>query len=434
MKKKYFLKQYVLILSVLSFTLNAQTDIKFLTFNVWQEGTSVPNGLTKIKDVILKTNPDIIGFTEVRNYNNEDWTTKIVDLLSASGRKYYRGYAGGDVSLISKYPIVSAKQTGAGAVSAFEININSTTIVVAVAHLDYTDYACYLPRGYNGGTPDWNMIDDGNGNPKPVTDVNTVLSYNLKSDRDEQITSFINYAKSETRPLILMGDFNEPSCLDWIAGTKNMFDHNGTIVPWQTTTALKNADYVDSYREFFPDPVTNPGISWPSYAHEKGSTSWTPKSDERDRIDFIFHKGTTIKTKYVALVGPKASYAKNLSTTTYTSKENFLADSLPWPSDHKAVFATLTFPNIIISCICAAPRDPGLIIYPNPSQGQFTIDLGTTYDEINISINDVIGRVVQTYTATKTNSFPIEVNSAPGVYFITASYDGNKSVLRIVKE
>ncbi len=88
MTRNYFLKLFVFI-SLFSVKLGAQTDIKFLTFNVWQEGTSVPNGLTKIRDIILKTNPDIIGFTEVRNYNNEDWTTKIVDQLSSSGLKFY---------------------------------------------------------------------------------------------------------------------------------------------------------------------------------------------------------------------------------------------------------------------------------------------------------------------------------------------------------
>lgn len=433
MTRNYFLKLFVFI-SLFSVKLGAQTDIKFLTFNVWQEGTSVPNGLTKIRDIILKTNPDIIGFTEVRNYNNEDWTTKIVDQLSSSGRKYYRGYAGGDISLISKYPILSSTLTGAGAVGAFDININSNTITVAVAHLDYTEYACYLPRGYNGGTLDWNMIDDGTGNPKPVTDEKTILDYNLTSSRDEQIQEFLTYSTSKHNPFILMGDFNEPSCLDWIANTASMFDHNGVTLEWQTTKNIGKYGFIDVYRQFFPDAVSNPGITWPSYAHEKGSTSWTPKSDERDRIDFIFfRKDGGIQIKNAALVGPKASYAKNVSTTTYTSKEMFIADSLPWPSDHKAVFATLTFPYVI-SCICAPPRDPGLIIYPNPSKGQFIIDLGATYNDIDVSIRDVIGRIVQTFTTTKSYSFPIEINSAPGIYFITVSYDGDKSVLRVVKE
>lgn len=145
------------------------------------------------------------------------------------------------------------------------------------------------------------------------------------------------------------------------------------IVPWNSTLTLKNNGFTDAYREFFPDEKLNPGISWPSYANEKGTTSWTPKSDERDRIDFIFHKGTGIKTKYAALVGPKESYAKNALTTTFTSNENFIASDLPWPSDHKAVFATLTFPFSTVAVQeQTAPLPPA--IYPNPATDKISIE------------------------------------------------------------
>lgn len=371
---------YTLLFMLLCYTvkLQAQVDVHFMTFNVWQEGTSVPNGLTKIRDVIIKTNPDIIGFTEVRNYNGQDWTTKIVNELSAVGKTYYRGYAGGDISLISKYPIQSSEMIGIAA-AGFNINIKNNPVIVAITHLDYTHYACYLPRGYNGGTPDWNMIDDGNGNPKPVTNVNMVLAYNLDSDRDEQIAAYVNFAKTKSLPLVLMGDFNEPSHLDWTAKTTAMFDHNGLVIPWHSTLTLKNNGFTDAYRQFFPDEKLNPGISWPSYAHEKGTTSWTPKSDERDRIDFIFHKGTGIKTKYVALVGPKESYVKNVLSTANTANENFLADNLPWPSDHKAVFATITFPfsTVGMQDETAAPFS----VYPNPAHGKINITNSETIEQ-----------------------------------------------------
>lgn len=426
-------KVFFLFLLLIVFKTEAQTDVDFMSFNVWQEGTSVPNGLTKIRDVILKADPDIIGFVEVRNYNSQDWTTKIIDQLSASGRKYYRGYAGGDVSLISKYPITASTLTGAGAVSAFDIKINSNTIIVAVAHLDYTHYACYLPRGYNGGTPDWNMIDDGKGNPKPVTDVNAVLSYNLTSTRDEEIAAFIDFAKSKTDPLILMGDFNEPSCLDWISSTTSMFDHNGLVVPWQSTLALKNNDFIDSYREFFPDPAVNPGISWPSYANEVGTTSWTPKSDERDRIDFIFHKGNKIKTKYCSLVGPKSSYAKNVLTTTFTSNDNFIAYDLPWPSDHKAMFATLTFPFTTVNIIDNSFLT-NLKVYPNPSQSLFNIDLGGSYTNVQLLISDINGKTIGSYFYEHRMTLPVEINEPSGIYFLSISSGNQKAMIKLLKE
>lgn len=326
-------------------SLTAQQELRMLTFNIWQEGTSVENGLDKIKDVIVEVNPDVICFTEVRNYKEQDWTKKIVAKLSSKGFKYNRGYAGGDVSLISKYPIKASKliYEGEGSVAIFELELSDKEILVACAHLDYTNYACYLPRGYNGGDPNWNMIDDGQGNPKPVTDVNKITAYNLKSERDEQIKAFLMEVESESRPVVLMGDFNEPSHLDWTEKTKGLFHHNGVVIKWDSTYSLFKNGYTDAFRAFYPNEDENPGITWPSYAHGKESTSWTPKADERDRIDFVFYKGKGISTIDAAIVGPKQSYAFDKLSLSHTEKEQFKASKLEWPSDHKAVLCVLKF-------------------------------------------------------------------------------------------
>ena len=327
------------------FSVQAQEVVSFMEFNIWQEGTSIPNGFNKIKDVIIEVNPDIVGFTEVRNYHNEDWTTKLVDALSTEGYQYHGNFAGGDVSLISKHPIISSSviYNQEGSIVRFDIDINGQTIVVGVAHLDYTHYACYLPRGYQGGDPDWKMIEGKKGQPKPVLDVPYILSYNLNSQRDEQIAAFLTAIENESKPIVLMGDFNEPSYTDWSENTGNMFDHHGLVIPWQNVRALHQHGFIDAYREYFPNEVKNPGITWPSFVAERGSTSWTPLADERDRIDFMLYKSEDIQTEYVSLVGPKASYVYNQADTSFTSNDNFLAEKLPWPSDHKAVYARLRF-------------------------------------------------------------------------------------------
>jgi hypothetical protein len=322
-------------------------DVSFLQFNVWQEGTSVDNGLEKIKNVILDVDPDIVSFVEVRNYNGEDWTSKIINELAAEGKTYYRGYVNGaDCSIISKYPIVSSGPLLANAISLFEINANDTHFIVATAHLDYTYYACYLPRGYNcgGSSPydGWDQI--GSPEPQPVTDIPTISGQNLGSQRDEQIASFINESQGETLPIILLGDFNEPSCLDWTTNQANLFDHNGVIYEWTTTKSLKDDGFVDCFREAYPDEVLNPGFTWPAVATDKGSTSWAPKSDERDRIDYIFYKGNNISVTFSSIVGPKEAYVYNVASDANSDNEAFLAETLPWPSDHKGVYALISIP------------------------------------------------------------------------------------------
>ena len=205
------------------------------------------------------------------------------------------------------------------------------------------------------------------------------------------------------------------------------------FIPWQTTAALKSNGYIDSYREFFPDPVVNPGITWPSFADGKGSTSWTPKSDERDRIDFIFHKGSKITTKYVALVGPKKSYAKNVTTTTYTSKDNFMADSLPWPSDHKALFATLTFPFTTVGIQEHSFAD-NISVYPNPTEHNFNIVLNGYYSNVHVIISDVLGKTVGSYVYNDGLIPPIELNQPAGVYFVSVYSGNDRAVVKLIKE
>jgi PKD repeat protein len=331
----------------------SELELKLMQFNVWQEGTSATNGYTNIIEVIKCVNPDIVAFSEVRNYNG-DWTSKVVASLAEAGHNYHRGYSTGDVSIISKYPITSASENLASAITVFQVDLNGTPILVAAAHLDYTHYACYLPRAYNCGGfapyTGWGPIASG-----PVTDLSIISAQNLASKRDEQIKAFLDYVKEEERPIILMGDFNEPSHLDWTQNQADLFDHNGVVFEWPTTLTLKNSGFVDAYRKVYPNEVTNPGFTWPAVADGAGITSWAPLSDERDRIDYIFYKGEGVIATKASIVGPKASYVRNQPSTADNGFDVFECDSLPWPSDHKAVAATITIP------IPSADNEPYLV-------------------------------------------------------------------------
>jgi exonuclease III len=329
--------------------LEAQTsevDLSLMQFNIWHEGTSVPNGMTYIRDVIQEANPDVVCFVEVRNYTG-DWTTEIVNDLAAIGMNYNRGYvSGNDVSIISKYPITIEGPSLNSAVVMFEIDVYGTLVDIGASHLDYTYYACYLPRGYNcGGSPPYDGWDKiGDGDPEPVTDLAVIEAQNLGSDRDEQIADFINHVSGSSKPVIFMGDLNEPSHKDWTANQANMFDHNGVVFEWHTTKSLSDNGFTDAFREVYPDEVFNPGITWPAVATGTGSTSWTPESDERDRIDYIFYKGVDLTATSAAIVGPKAAYVNDVASTANSENDNFVADQLPWPSDHKGVIATISIP------------------------------------------------------------------------------------------
>jgi endonuclease/exonuclease/phosphatase family metal-dependent hydrolase len=409
--------------------------------NIWVNGTTVPNGLTKIRDVVAAVKPDIACFVEVDNAAG-DFTNKLVNELSSLGQQYYASYVkGSDASIISKYPITSTGPLLRSAVSVFNIDVLGKSVVVAVSHLDYTYYACYLPRGYRcGGSAPYNgWTQIGSPNPQPVTDTTLIAAQNRGSQRDEQMGAFLQYIANETRPVILTGDFNEPSHLDWTARQANLFDHHGVIYEWTTTKALSHNGFTDAYRKIYPDEVLNPGITWPSFANNKGNTSWTPKSDDRDRIDFIFYKGNKVEAVDAAIIGSKASWAKSILTSENIGNDQFLADTLAWPSDHKGVYALISIPNA--QDTTTSSRSPGnassdIKVFPNPGQGMIKI-LAARNTMAQISLTDAAGNEVfqkkMQLLANSLNTCDMPVVPA-GTYLLRIVTDKGVQSLKIIRK
>lgn len=316
-----------------------QTPLKILQFNIWQEGTVVEGGFEGIVDNILNVDPDLITFSEVRNYNETEFIPRLLQSLADKGATYY-GLPSTSTGILSKYPIKEqeyAYPIGHGSILKATIPFYDKTIILYSAHLDYTRYACYLPRGYSGTT--WEKIKE------PIVDVDSIITVNRESFRDEAIKELIDDARKEREKghfVFVGGDFNEPSYLDWTEETKNMFDHNGTVVPWDCSVILYENGFKDAYREFYPNPVTHPGFTFPSDNPDMqvNKLTWAPEADERDRIDFIYYvPDASLKLQDAVMVGPSSSIIRNVRTEE-TSQDKFILPVSPWPTDHKAVMAT----------------------------------------------------------------------------------------------
>ena len=347
LKKKLLFTIFMVVLLVSSFSLDAE-NFSFLTLNSWNTSTHVKDGIGAFANIVAKLDPDVVVFQEIRYKKVPQWGERLVKRLSDIGSKYNLGYVDGtDVCLLTRFQIKNSqaifKYKNSAAKFVLEVT-SDTTITVVATHLDFQGYASNLPRGYNAASPKykgWRMIDDGNGNPKPVKDSKVVFEESKISSRVKQMKSILESVKNDTNPIIILGDFNEPSCLDWTERTKNMFKHNGVVVEWPVTKLLDNNGFKDAYRVFYPDEAKNPGITWPSVFSGRKVTSWAPKSDDRDRVDYIFYKGKSIKPTKVSLVGPIESYAYGEKTSGNTENEVYVATDLVYPSDHKGVLAEL---------------------------------------------------------------------------------------------
>lgn len=104
-------------------------------------------------------------------------------------------------------------------------------------------------------------------------------------------------------PVILAGDFNSNSHLDYVAAAGSQF--GGLIAEWPVTKLVADAGFVDTYRKL------NPKIN------RMVDRTWSPRfpEQEQDRIDFIYAKGP---------INPKSSRVLDRTRGQ-------------WPSDHAAV-------------------------------------------------------------------------------------------------
>ncbi len=153
-----------------------------------------------------------------------------------------------------------------------------------------------------------------------------MLEWEKTETRYAMIQKVLPYLEKYTKqsveiPVIIGGDFNSPSHLDWGEDTINI--HNGLAVPWYSTKVLEDLGLNDSFRSLNPNPIAKPGITWDSKA----------KEDEH-RIDYIFYKGNQIKA---------------IKSDIYMAffSENILINKkeIPCPSDHGFVVTTFKFVN-----------------------------------------------------------------------------------------
>lgn len=336
--KKLFLLAF-LLLSALSANSKKAGEFTVLQWNVWQEGTSVPGGYDAIINEIVRLKPDFVTFSEVRNYNKSNFSARVLSSLREKGLTYYSFYSY-DTGLLSKHPITDSltvfpENGDHGSIYRLLATVDGRKVAVYTAHLDYLDCAYYNARGYDGST--WKEI------PLPAS-VEEILKVNVASQRDDAIRLFITQAEKDLAAgykVIIGGDFNEPSHRDWIEKNKDMYDHNGFVVPWTVTTLLEEAGFVDSYRKIYPNPLTHPGFTYPSDnpAKTPEKITWAPKADERDRIDFIFYKGEGLDARKAVIFGPKGSIVR-AQRVQETSKDKFLLPLDVWPTDHKGLLVT----------------------------------------------------------------------------------------------
>jgi hypothetical protein len=71
-------------------------------------------------------------------------------------------------------------------------------------------------------------------------------------------------------------------------------------------------------------------------------------------------------------------------------------------------------------------------LFPNPTNGKFTIQSTDDFENANISVINQIGQVLLSKNYSKSNRIELELNLPPAVYFIEIVEAGKKTVLKLV--
>jgi endonuclease/exonuclease/phosphatase family metal-dependent hydrolase len=308
---------------------SASHRLSILSFNIVQGGheaanVGFPNSrfngsrFDDIASVILKTNSDIIGVQEDTNTDS---------LLIALGSGWNRCY-----NIYSKFKLTPLETKG-NLLNACRVFLpNGDSLVFINCH--------WWPSGGYGPGIIKQRILDGNIPSDLKRFEREVLEATKQVANDPRgyqatIDMVEPYLKANEK-VILVGDFNEPSHLDWTDRfAKEGMDRwvkNPTKIPlrftmeWKGSKALENIGLSDAYRSVNTDEVAQPGITWtPPYP--KG----TPGRQDYDnqvlvRLDRIYFNNSVLNCKTASIVtGSKGNGEIKLNCD--------------WPSDHWAVLA-----------------------------------------------------------------------------------------------
>lgn len=335
--------------SIFCSAVERKDTLRVLQLNLWGQGETVEGGVKGIVDIIDQTNPDIAFLCEIFSQKEKHFMVYLTQELKKRGKTYYGENLKQTMGILSKIKMdkvdscfTIGDESRPNPVCKATINLGSKKLIAYSVHWDWTHYECYLPRGYSGTT--WKKID------APVSDADSVLGANRVSYREEGVEALLIDAKKEIEKgnlIILGGDFNEPSHLDWQQDTKDMRNHNGLVINWDCSVLLQNAGFRDVYREKYPNPVTHPGFTFPAGNKNADLKKlvWLPDVDERDRIDFIYYyPDPRLTLEETTLVGPSSTILKG-KIIENDSEDQFIEPKGVWPSDHKGNLSIFLLKN-----------------------------------------------------------------------------------------
>lgn len=71
--------------------------------------------------------------------------------------------------------------------------------------------------------------------------------------------------------------------------------------------------------------------------------------------------------------------------------------------------------------------------YPNPTTGNFNINLGENHTEIHTTITNILGQTIASQKFENTNTIQLQIKEATGIYFVNVETEGQSKMFKILK-
>ena len=281
--------------------------LKVLVWNIWHGGNneSLPSdGRPSVVEIIKTSEADL--FLMIETYGSAPMISDSTDL------DYH--LISSNLSIYSRFPITK-RLAFRDSISAFNFGGIEILAFDSIPIAVFDTWLHYLPDTRLAPT---HLPED------------SILAWENRGSRDDEVFKIINSIEaylenSENVPVILGGDLNSHSHLDWTEATKDTFNHGGAVVNWTVSMALTNAGLTDSYREINHDPIKEFGKTWISGLDKNGKFGYT----KEDRIDYIYYKGSMLKP-----INSESFVCPPGETLEFKNKR------IMYPSDHGFVLTT----------------------------------------------------------------------------------------------
>ncbi|WP_104192498.1 HAD family hydrolase [Cryobacterium sp. Y82] len=230
---------------------------------------------------------------------------------------------GQDTAVISPYPLALHRTETDSFATCATVFTPTGAVTVWSVHLWHADYGPYTAG--DARIPARHTLAS-RGERRRTAELAEILSEQGRLESEGVV--------SAQDPILVMGDFNVPSHLDWKP------EHRANSVKWPASRMLEVAGYADAFRVVHPDVDAVPGHTW--------SPIILAGEEPRDRIDFIFSRGARALEAFTVAAETESAAPPMLSATGKRRVGlggDILGHHLEnvWPTDHAAVVARLAW-------------------------------------------------------------------------------------------